>query len=97
MASDLETAKAAYLANADYATEQNETKCKAFVNACRKLLLLIPTTYSRDNEAGGESYGFNPDVIRSELEKAEAFLASLKDVDSGGAGVVFISMEDYRD
>lgn len=70
---------AAYADNASYIEDGSVSKCKAFITACLLLLLKLPKR-SGTREADTE---MNPDLIRSELDKARDWLTA-NDPDAGG-------------
>lgn len=89
--SDYSDARDAYLANADYAESASTSKARAFITACRKLIVLLPSEV-----AGGSSRtraDENLRQFRAEMEQAQRWLAS-----SGtSGGVVHASFENFRD
>lgn len=96
-ASTLAQAKASYLDNASYAEDSSVAKCKAFITACRFLLLMMPKRASHGGRTG-EEIEIAPDVIQAEKEAAEAWLAGqpADDGTGGGAGVVHCDLSDFR-
>lgn len=85
----LAAAKTAYLANADYADFTDTTKAKAFVSACRALMLLLPSK-SMEFQRSAE---FSLSNLKTELEKAEAFIVAK---DPGGS-VTYADTRDFRE
>jgi hypothetical protein len=68
----LEQIEAAYIDNASYAETGDASKCRAFITACRILLLKTPKqSGTRDGNVM-----LSPDLIQKEKEAAEAWLAS---------------------
>lgn len=91
--SDFTDARAAYLANADYAETASVTKAKAFITACRKLIALLPTeTASAENRTRSDE---NLRQLREEIKGAQQWLAT--NAVSTGGGVVHTSFENFRD
>ncbi len=74
MSSDFSTAKAAYHANNDYDLTGSITKARAFVVACRDIIISLPTV-SESEKSRSE---FNLALIEGEKKTA---LAWLKDND----------------
>lgn len=72
----LDTARTAYLANADYADGAGDvTKAQDFRSACRSLLVLLPSS-AQSSGAGATSTSWSLDKIAAELKTVEAWLAS---------------------
>lgn len=70
----LSTAKTAYLDNADYDIDGDTAKCRLFIQAARKLQLLL----TEETEHGGarSHAGLNLKNIMSELDAARKWLAA---------------------
>lgn len=92
--SDFTDARTAYLANADYAETGSAVKAAAFVTACRKLIVLLPTATQEGESSSG--FGGNLSQLRAEIDKAEGWLAANSTAPSVG-GVVHASFENFRD
>lgn len=92
--STLNEVEAAYDDNASYAEDGSVAKAKAFITACRMLIRRLPA------EAGTrESHvRLNPDLIRKEMEAAQAFVSANDTGSSGSAGpaVTVVSFQNFR-
>lgn len=90
--STLTEARAAYLANADYADNGGDaTKAAAFIVACRSMIALLPT----DSRSGSVGAAFDVRLIRDELRQAEAVLASISTA-SGYGAVRGLDLSEFR-
>jgi len=87
----LSTAKTDYVTNEDYDEEGSVSKAKAFVVACRKLLLYLP---KRSGSSSGEEVEFDPKIIQEELNNAKRWL--MANNTSGQRRTRYMSIEDYR-
>jgi len=67
----LATILSAYETNADYREDADADKCAAFISACTKLLVKLPTRSS----GGGAESEFNVELIEKQLDRAEKWLA----------------------
>ena len=76
--------------NASYAEDGSITKARAFVTACR-ILLLRPRSMAH----GADRTDLAPEVIREELKAAQDWIGSYQSASDGG--VSYQSMEDYRE
>jgi len=85
---ELEAAQTAYLANADWQSSNSVAMARAFVAACTKLLLLVPTM---SKQAGRFEVQFDTGVLAARLKVAESFVAS----QSSGKAVSY-SFENSR-
>jgi hypothetical protein len=90
--SDYSDARDVYLANADYAEKGSANKAAAFVTACRKMIVLLPSEVQ-----GGTSRtkaDENLRQLREEMEQAQRWLAS-----NGTNSVVVVhpSFANFRD
>lgn len=92
--STLDEIKAAYLDNATYDEEGDAAKAKAFIVACRALLLKMPR---RARHGGNEEIELTPDEIRRELDKARQWLTVHGDDTADTARVRHLGLEDYRE
>lgn len=72
VAQELSTATTAYLDNAGYFAERSKAKAALFVDACRKLLLLMPS--STASGRGASEMQLDKESVRAELAKAERWL-----------------------
>lgn len=95
--STIAQAKAAYFDNASYAEDESVAKCKAFITACRFLLLMMPKRASHGGRTG-EEWEIDPGVIQAEKLAAESWLSGqpTSDGTGGGAGVVHCDLSDFR-
>lgn len=89
--STLADAKAQYLDNLGWKTEGSAVKCKAFMEACEALLLLLPKKTSRGSQ--GMQVEMDPTLIAKRLEAATNWLA--QNGSTGGA-VRHASFENFR-
>lgn len=93
--STLAEIQASYIDNASYAEDGSVAKAKAFITACRVLLLKMPKS-SNSREAGAT---YNSDLILKEMEAAQAWVAandSSPTNTSGGPSVSRLSFENFR-
>lgn len=81
--------KAAYFDNASYEEDASATKARAFITACRFLLIMLP---KRAMHANRNEIELEPAQLRNQLLEAKAWLAG-----QAGAGVRFSSFESFRD
>ena len=88
---ELYAVQEAYLANADYFAEQSTAKCKAFLTACKQLLVLLP---SAAKSGGGNEQQWNIEAIEKQLATAQSWLSTrFGDVDR----TRFASFRDFRE
>ena len=87
-ASTLTQIKAAYMDNASYSEDNSLTKGKAFVTACRFLLLKLPTRASH----AGEEIQLDPRMIQDEMKIALRWIGS----NATESPVKFNSFENLR-
>lgn len=79
--STLDEIRAAYLDNVGYAEDGSATKCRAFITACRALLLRMPA-----EQGTRESHQkMNPELIQKEIAAAESWLTATGNSLSGGS------------
>lgn len=95
--STLAEVEAAYVDNASYAEDGSVVKAKAFITACRILLLKIPKSTGSRN--GTAVYG--PDLIQREMATAQAWVTANDTSDASGAAtggpvVTRVSFENFR-
>jgi hypothetical protein len=90
-ASTLAEIAAAYVDNASYSEDSSAAKARAFVTACRILLLKRPTEVSVDRR----SINFDMKLIQQEMVAAKEWLDthSTSDTDSGPR----VTGADFRD
>jgi hypothetical protein len=82
-------AVALYLANAGYAEDNSVTAAKAFVTACRAIILMRPT---KSAHGKGGSTEFDLTMIQRQLEEARAWIAS-----HGSPDVIHADFGNFRD
>ncbi len=93
--STLGQVQASYVDNASYAEDSSVAKCKAFITACRVLILRLPAqTGTREAQLQ-----LNPDLIQKEMKAAQEWLegpgAALGGT-SAGPRVTRASFENFR-
>lgn len=88
--STLDQIKDAYADNASYAEDGSATKAKAFITACRLLLLKLPNVASK----GGESLEFDRSLLRDQIEDASRFVAA-NDTGTGTGRVGILSVRGF--
>lgn len=86
--STLADIKASYLNNASYSEDNSLSKAKAFVTACRFLLLKLPNRASH----AGEEIQLDPRMIQDEMKIAIRWISS----NAEEAPVKFDSFENLR-
>lgn len=87
--STLTAIKNAYIDNASYAEDASTAKAKAFITACRILLLKLP---KRAAHGRGNEVELDPRLIHDEMKAAQRWLAG----QSAGA-ITHVSLEEFRD
>ena len=88
--STLDQVQAAYDDNASYYEDNDITKCRQFITACRFLLRRIP----KSSKHGEQSIDLNPELIRQELIDAQNWL---KGKEGRNAGVKHLDLRGFRD
>lgn len=88
-ASTLAEIKAAYIDNASYAEDGDTTKARAFVTACRILLLKLPKRASFGRGLSDQELDLG--VLRDELRTAQRYLAG-----RGSAAIRHADLRDFR-
>ena len=68
-ASSYDDTEAQYRNNADYYVAGSASKARLFAEACRHLLLLLPSTSIK----GANTVSFSMSLLRDELKQAEAY------------------------
>jgi hypothetical protein len=81
-ASTIAEIEAAYMDNAGYAEDRSAAKARAFVTACRLLLLKRPT----EAGSGTDRLVLSPDQISGQIRSAEDWLASNDTAANGPMG-----------
>lgn len=88
---------AEYVDNCDYDSPASLSKARAFIKACRVLLLKMPKMSSQDRA----SYALSPELIQKQLEDAQSFAAQTPDTTSAspvtGGGVRHFDFSNLRD
>jgi len=74
-ASTLTQIENAYLDNASYAEDRSTAKAKIFITACRMLIFKLPSAQAK----GANSLAYNRNLLQSELDRAQAWLAAKDD------------------
>jgi len=90
-ASEIATAEAAYFSNADYAEVRSAPKARAFVTACRKLLI-APSSMVK----GANSISNRIDLLRDELRDAQKWLERFSPDDIPGPIVTKTDFRNFR-
>lgn len=88
---EIATAEAAYFSNADYAEVRSVSKARAFVTACRKLLL-APSSMVK----GSNSISSRIDLFRDELRDAQKWLERFSPDDIPGPLVTKTDFRGFR-
>jgi len=65
---------AAYKDTASYAEDGDAGKARAFITACRLLLLILPKRAMHGGTAGGEQIDLNPELIAAQITEAKRWL-----------------------
>lgn len=92
--STIDEIKASYADNASYEEDGSVTKAKAFITACRILLLRIPRLSAQDRA----QIQMAPELIQQEMRRASDFVASNPAAGSTtGRGTVHYSIQNLRD
>ena len=84
----------AYLDNMSYDSDGSPDKCRAFISACRGLLLRRPETASRGASDSSQAFTWSMESIRKELEAARQWLAFAP---ASVGGPVHPDFSDLRD
>lgn len=82
--------QAAYIDNASYAEDGSLAKARAFITACRCLLLKLP---KRSKHGLNQETEFEPSLLRQELLQAQQYV----NASVSGGGVRHLSVEGFRD
>lgn len=94
-ASSLDEIKAAYADNASYVEDDSTSKARAFVTACRLLLLRMPRRTVHGGR-GSEELELQPELIQGELQRAETWLAARPAAGGGNPSVLHVSLASFR-
>jgi len=90
-ASSLVDIQASYADNASYAEDGSPAKARAFITACRLLLLKLP---KRASSGGGGEVELDPRLIAEEIADAKRYLT---ESNIRSAPPKCFSIEDFRD
>ncbi len=93
-ASTLAQVQAQYEDNADYDLVGSAAKARDFIQACRFLLLRLPSSGS--SGATSTSLAENLTRISEAMKRAEQWLTANVAASSNGGGVKHVSFEDFR-
>lgn len=96
--STLTQVRNAYFDNAGYEENGSPSEAKAFITACRQLLVRQPSRSSKGGR-GGEEIEINLTVVSEQLREAQAWLAENgTDTDAGGPGTFkHLDFSTFRD
>ena len=86
-------AMAAYIDNADYEEDESVSKAKAFITACRQLLVLLPQKSALD----GTNIEHDLKNIADEMQNARNWLAANDTSTSGRTRPRFFDLSGFRD
>ena len=84
---------AAYLDNASYEEDDDASKARAFVTACRLLLLMLPSR----SRGGGSEVELDLVRIENQMQAAQSFLAVHPDGAAAGSGGGLVRYSDFTD
>lgn len=93
--STFEDIEASYIDNASYAEDASVTKAKAFITACRILLLKLPAEGQQSNRFRGR-FDENLKQISNEMDEAKAWL-SANDTTRQPGKVIHADFSNFRD
>jgi len=91
---EIAAARAAFFDNADYEEDADQTKAKAFVTACRKLLAL-PMTRTAQGGRDGNEMELDPSQIHKLMDEARRWLA--QELAAGEGAVLHADFTGFRD
>jgi len=94
-ASTIDEIKAAYADNASYEEDGSASKARAFVTACRLLLLKLPKMAT--TEGGRQQLMLAPELIQQEMHRASSWLATSGATGGSGGGVRHVDLQGFRD
>jgi hypothetical protein len=92
--SSLDDVRAAYADNASYQEDGSAAKCRAFMTACRLLLLHLPKRMAHGGR-GNEEIEMDLTVIQAEIREARQWLAVYGAAEAA-ARATFSSFENFR-
>lgn len=84
----------AYADNASYAEDGSVAKARAFITACRLLLLRRPSQASKGGP-GGAALEFDPTLYERQITQAEQYIAVNNT--AAGSGVRYTDFADFRE
>jgi len=93
-ASSLDDVFAAYLDSASYEEDMSVPKCRAFITACRCLLLLVPKRTSHANRA--EEVEIDPEAIIEQMKAAKLWL-TVNSAALSAARAAYADFTGFRD
>lgn len=85
--------EAAYIDNASFEEDSSASKCRAFITACRVLLLKRPS----ESRHGGSGMTWSMESIRSEMQRAAAWLAAQPDTATDSAAQSYADFSEFRE
>jgi hypothetical protein len=88
--------EAAFLDSMSYDADGSPDKCRAFIAACRGLLLRRPSTASRGASDSSQAFTWSMESIKAELDAARQWLA-FAPVANGGDNTVHPDFSNLRD
>lgn len=74
-ASTFEQIQAAYADNASYQEDGSAAKARAFITACRLLLLKLPKRVSKGGKSQGEEIELDPRLLAEQIGEAKRYLS----------------------
>ena len=92
-ASTLAEIKAAYANNASYLEDNSPAKARAFITACRMLLMRLPKRISKGGSQG-EEVELDPRLLAEQIGEAQRFLT---EHNVASAPTKCFSIENFRD
>lgn len=94
--SSYDDVKDAYLDNLSYETDGSTTKALAFVEACRALILFVPSRNVQGGRGGHETE-FDIAEIRRQLETARAYVAANSTAVGTAGSMIGVDFRNFRD
>ena len=91
--STLAEINAAYADNASYLEDNSPAKARAFVTACRLLVLKLPKRTSKGGRGQGEEVELDPRLLAEQITEAKRFLTA---AGIASAPSKCYSIEDFR-
>ena len=90
--STLSQIETAYGDNGSYVEDDSVAKCRAFITACRLLLVKLPTVSVK----GANSISFRVESLQRELERAQAWLETHSTTASDIQAGPRVTRSDFR-